>query len=126
LRGALGAAGEMCVLGQPLQRPEAAQYVAIVGMNPQRPLQVRGRSLEVATLQLEASEHRQRERDCRWVAQRATDGVVLAQQPLGQVEVVLIHRQHALPEQPERQQHAAWGMRPSQTRGLDEQPAPLP
>src|SRR2546430_3789000 len=36
-----------------LQRPEATQGVAIVGMNSQRAAQVRGGSLEVAALQLE-------------------------------------------------------------------------
>ena len=110
--------GQTC---EPFQRPEATQGVAIVGMNPQRAAQVRGGSLEVAALQLDVPQHRQRERDRRRVSQRATDRVVLAQQPLGRIEIALVQRQHTVPEQPERQEHAARRMRARQAGGLDEE-----
>src|SRR5256886_16872301 len=105
-----------------LQRPEATQGVAIVGMNPQRAAQVRGGSLEVAALQLEVPEHRQRERDRRRVSQRATDRVVLAQQPLGPIEIAVVQRQNTMPEQRERQEHAARRVRARQAVGPDEEP----
>src|SRR5207302_10873251 len=94
LRGALRLAREMGQTCEPFQRPEATQGVAIVGMNQQRAAQVRGGSLEVAALQLEVTQHRQRERDRRRVPQRATDRVVLAQQPLGPIEIALRSEEH--------------------------------
>src|SRR5438876_8958814 len=95
--------GQTC---EPFQRPEATQGVAIVGMNPQRAAQVRACSLELAALQLDVPQHRQRERDRRRVSQRATDRVVLAQQPLGPIEIALVQRQHTVPEQRERQERS--------------------